>query len=313
MLPGKSIIFKCILLLLVLESFAAVSRASDMPLPEMLRTEQQTIIEQNKESSDLELLKAHIAALEQAPRLSSQDLASRSRKAHLLIAAQVRLQRSTMADFSSFVSWLSGNLEGYHKYLQASTVAANIVKILPIPYAGQASLFTKFVTQAVVSLNTASSSINRYLITSQNYLSRHDAIEKSGHPSPEEIASLSLLAQDQLLRDTSELQRQLASTGEIATSVLSFLEVVNSYLKNADQYWAKTKSFVSRNDQVAKENGYLAGSIAGLHDRAALFAGKMKTFKDLGVNNEKAVHTARVYDDLAKELSPLKVRDAGGR
>lgn len=253
-------------------------------------------------SPELATLQARITELEQTPRLTASELTSRNRRLLGELAGQVRTQRQTMADFNGFVSWLSGSLEGYNKYLQASAVAANLIKVLPIPYAGQASMFTKFAAQGVASLNITSTAITRYLGTSQQFLTRYEALEKSPAPDHADVSALVKFADEQLLKDTADVRSRLSSTADLSTSVLAFLEGVNGYLGSADQYWAKTKAFVTRNEDAAKEKGYLSTSITGLRDRAGAFSRRLLTFNELTSRNEPLVRTVRVYDSLAAEL-----------
>lgn len=265
-----------------------------VPAPMLQPTEQQ---------HELAALQAKVQELSQTPRLTAAELAARNRKLLGDLAGQVKTQRQTMTDFSGFVSWLSSSLDGYNKYLQASAVAANLIKILPIPYAGQASMFTKFAAQGVASLNTTSAAITKYLGTSQQFLVRHEALEKNPQPSPADISALAKFADEQLLKETADVQHRLASTSDLSTSVLAFLEGVNGYLSSADQYWAKTKAFMTRNEDAAKEKGYLATSINGLRDRAGSFNKRLQTFNDLSRKNDPLVRTVRVYDGLAAELA----------
>jgi hypothetical protein len=274
--------------------------AADLPVPATLP---EAIVPERAVEQELTALKTRLAELEQTRRLTATDLAVRNRKLLTDLAGQVRTQRQTMTDFSGFVTWLSGSLDGYNKYLQASAVAANLLKVLPIPYAGQASLFTKFAAQGAASLNTTSAAITRYLGTSQQFLSRAEALEKSPNPPVAEVSALAKFADEQLLKDTSDVQNRLASTADLSTSVLGFLEGLNGYLGNADHYWAKTKAFVTRNEDAAKEKGYLATSITGLRDRAGAFAKRLQTFNDLSRKNDPLVRTVRVYDSLSAELA----------
>jgi len=255
------------------------------------------------QQQELTALQAKLAELAQTPRLTAAELSGRNRKLLGDLAGQVRMQRQTMTDFSGFVTWLSSSLDGYNKYLQASAVAANLIKILPIPYAGQASMFTKFAAQGVASLNTTSAAIAKYLGTSQQFIARYEALEKTPQPSPAEISALVKFADEQLLKETTDVQRRLASTSDLSTSVLAFLEGVNGYLGSADQYWAKTKAFMTRNEDAAKEKGYLSTSINGLRDRAGAFNKRLQTFNDLSRKNDPLVRTVRVYDGLAAELT----------
>ena len=94
------------------------------------------------------------------------------------------IEEMTMTDFEAFVTWMTANLSGYAKYVEAGSVAAGFARILPIPYAGQASLLTKFVSQGVLSLNAASVAIARYLDTSQKFVVR---VQDKNHPSTRDI------------------------------------------------------------------------------------------------------------------------------
>jgi len=73
------------------------------------------------------------------------------------IAADVKTQRQTTSDFQGFVMWMSSNLAGYNRYISAGSYAATIGRMLPIPYAGQVSIFTKFIAQFTLALNASSS------------------------------------------------------------------------------------------------------------------------------------------------------------
>lgn len=253
--------------------------------------------------AELATMQTRITELERTPRLSAVELAQRNRQLLAELAGQVRAQRQTMHEFSGFVTWLSGSLEGYNRYLQASAVAANLIRVLPIPYAGQASMFTKFAAQGVVSLNSTSASISHYLHSSQQFLTRYDALEKQGGAvTATELSGLIAFAAGPLQKDTADLQQRLSATAELSTAVLGFLEGVNGYLGSADQYWSKTKAFVTRNEDAAREKGYLAGSIAGLRSRAGQFAGRLQAFSDLSRKNEPQLRTLQVYDRLIAEL-----------
>ncbi len=214
-----------------------------------------------------------------------------------------------MTDFEGYVRWMTGNVSGYAKYLEAGSVAANFARVLPIPYAGQAGMFTKFISQATLSLNTASVAVNRYLITSQQFIVRADALEKS--PAAEkELVELARFADNQLLKEMNDVQTKLTTTAELSSSSLSFLESLQHYVGSSDEYWAKAKSMIKRGDAEKKEKGYLAESIANLRSKAGNFNNRLKSFDDTVRKDAPRIKALSAYDDLLKDLETRAVQTA---
>jgi hypothetical protein len=91
-------------------------------------------------------------------------------------ATAVKAQRQTTQDSESFFRWMSTNLAGYNRYIRAGSYLAAAAKVLPIPYAGQVSNFTKFAGQFTVTLNKTSLATTRYMSSSQRFIAMVDAI-----------------------------------------------------------------------------------------------------------------------------------------
>jgi hypothetical protein len=208
-----------------------------------------------------------------------------------------------MADFEGFVKWMTANLSGYAKYVAAGSVAAGFAKILPIPYAGQASVLTKFVSQGVLSLNAASVAINRYMGTSQQLIARVEALDPAKPVSPAKISELARFADGELLRDMNDAQQKLTTTAEISTSALSFLESLNSYLGSTDEYWNKTKSFLTRKETDKKEKSYLSESIQNLKNGAGNFNARLKSFDESVRKDGPLIKSVVAYDELVREMA----------
>jgi len=235
--------------------------------------------------------------------ISSTDLAARNCKRIKEVAADIRRQRQGMADFEGYVKWMSENVAGYAKYISAGSVAAGFAKVLPIPYAGQASVMTKFVSNAAVSLSSASVAINKYLATSQQFLTRADALDPAKGGSPAEVSELVRFADQDLLKGMLEVQERLTSTSELTASSLSFLETLNHYVGSTDQYWQKTKSLLKSGDDK-KEKGFLAESTTSLRNRAQAFNGKFKVFDDTVKRAAPMIKSLVAYDELIRDIDP---------
>lgn len=256
-------------------------------------------------SSENTQLKEKLKALEGCS-ITSTALAGKNLTKLKEIAADVKAQRQGIADFEVYVKWMSANIGAYNKYFTAGSVAAGFAKVLPIPYAGQASVFTKFVANAAASLGAASVSINKYLATSQQFITRVDALDPSKSNNVAEISELVTFADHELLKGMVDVQEKLTSTSELSASSLAFLESLNHYLGSTDEYWNKTKSLLKSGDEK-KDKGFLAESIAGLKSKALTFNGKFKGFEETVKKDFPLIKSLIAYDDLIREMDPRTV------
>ncbi len=282
------------------------SHASEAILPqpeppsceETLKCQEEAVAALMAEQSRLE---QKIREMECAPVVSSDELLAKNLRQLQELAANTRAQRQSMVDFEKFVTWMSSSLAGYEKYIQAGSVAAGFARVLPIPYAGQASVLTKFVSQGILSLNAASGSIASYLKTSDRYLAMADAIDPK-HPDAAKVSAAARFADGELLRAMTDVQVKLRNSADISASTLSFLESLDHYVGNTDEYWAKTKAFVTRNDAYKKDKSYLAISIEGLKNRAGSFNGKLRLFEDTARKDLPIIKNLVAYDELVREM-----------
>lgn len=279
---------------------SSVVQAEDAPpAPAAVNQGEEAILVLAKENA---LLQERLKTLEGCS-ITSADLAARNCRRLKEVAADIRLQRQGMADFEGYVKWMSGNVAGYSKYLSAGSVAAGFAKVLPIPYAGQASVFTKFVSNAAISLSAASLSINKYLATSQLFLARTDALDPNKEVNPLVVSELVRFADQELLKGMIEVQERLVSTSELTTSSLSFLESLNHYVGSTDEYWLKTKSLLKSGDDK-KEKSFLSESTTSLRNKAQVFNGKFKLFDETVKKDAPLIKALVAYDDLIRDIDP---------
>ncbi|RII29205.1 MAG: hypothetical protein CXR31_02110 [Geobacter sp.] len=243
-----------------------------------------------------------LKTLEGTPALTSEALAKKNLQRLQEIARDTRTQRQSMTDFESYVKWMSGSLSGYAKYIEAGSIAAGFARVLPIPYAGQASILTKFVSQGILSLNATSVAINRYMGSSQQFVSRVEALDPV-RTNPQEVAALNRFADEQLGRDMQDVHQKLAGTADLSASSLSFLESVNHYVGSTDEYWNKTKAFISRGDAAKKDKSFLSESIAGLKNRTGAFNARLHQFSDSSRKAAPLIKSLGTYEELTRELS----------
>lgn len=215
-------------------------------------------------------------------------------------ALEVTRQREATKDFEGFFAWMSNNLAGYNRYIQAGSYVAVIGKMLPIPYAGQASVFTKFIAQFTTSLNSASVAITTYHGSSQKFISMVDAIDQTKPAYEKSINEAANFADTKLLKDMNDAQAKLATVSDLSSGALSFLETLNHYVGETDAYWNKVKGLVRKNVDP-KEKSFISESTSNLKTQADNFNRKMKRFEELGKKETANINALAVYDELANE------------
>jgi hypothetical protein len=250
-------------------------------------------------------LKIKIKQLESVKAISLERLRQKKVQRLKEIAADVKTQRQTTSDFEGFVTWMSTNLAGYNRYIKAGSYAAVVARMLPIPYAGQASIFTKFIAQFTVALNNASVSVANYLNSSQRFISLVDAIDPAKPLDERAITEASHFADQKLLKDMNDAQAKLAMVADLSSGALSFLESVNHYASGTDEYWNKVKGLMKK-DIDPKEKSFLSESAFNLKTQADRFNGKLKFFEEITKKEAASVKSLALFDELSTELVAAK-------
>ena len=251
---------------------------------------------------DQSILSARLNELESRRCITEERLLQKKVLQLKEIAEDAKLQRQPMEYFQGFVSWMNQNLAGYTKYIKAGSYAAVVGRMLPVPYAGQASIFTKFAAQFTVALNTASVAINSNLVTSQKFIAMVDAIDPVKPLDRKEVTEASTFAGTSLLKDMNDAQAKLATVSDLSSGALSFLESLNHYMSGTDEYWNKAKG-IFRKDVDPKEKSFISETSSALKNKAATFNGKLNSFAELTQKQNTRVKSMAVYDDLLSELA----------
>jgi hypothetical protein len=246
------------------------------------------------------MLTLKIKRLEAVACIPSEHLRQKKTQRLLEIAANVKTQRQTTSDFQGFVTWMSNNLAGYNRYIQAGSYAAVIGRMLPIPYAGQASIFTKFIAQFTVALNASSVSVSHYLASSKKFITMTEQIESSKAADDKAVMEAARFADQQLLKDMNDAQTKLATVSDLSSGALAFLGSLNHYISGTDEYWNKAKG-IFRKDVDPKEKSFISESTNNLKTQADRFNCKLKSFEELGKKETASVKALAVYDELTYE------------
>jgi hypothetical protein len=219
--------------------------------------------------------------------------------------AAVQAQRQATQDFEGFFKWMSANLAGYNRYIQAGSYLAATAKIIPIPYAGQVSNFTKFVGQFTVALNNTSLSTTQYLSSSQRFIDMVEAINPAMPLNDKALTAVHQFADRTLLKDMNDAQKNLSAVSNLSFGALSFLTGLSQFANETDSYWNRVKGLVKK-DVDPKEKSYLSESIYSLKSQAERFNGRFIIFEELSQKEIACVKSLVVYDELASEIGTIK-------
>ena len=207
----------------------------------------------------------------------------------------IKAQRTLIGDFERYAAWMNANLASYSRYIQAGSAAATFAKFLPIPYAGQAAFFSKFVAQFTLSLGTTSKSLNYYLQTSQQLLDQASALDPHS-PDPKALADVHAFADGPFLKSMLEAQLQLNTIAEFSAGTQSFLVGLNNYLSTGDEYLHKVKGVFKKDPQ--QEKSFLTESTANLKTKSEQFNTRLKSFESQGGRITTIIKSLTVYDEL---------------
>jgi hypothetical protein len=213
------------------------------------------------------------------------------------IASDVRVQRQSVGDFQGFTTWMSTNLAGYNRYIQAGSYAASLGRMLPIPYAGQAALFTKFLAQFTVALNSSSVAVSTYLSSANRFVAMTEQVRASGAGNDRLVAEASRFADQQLLKDMNDAQARLAHVSDLSSGALSFLSSLNHYAGSTDEYMNRARGMFTRGADP-KEKSFLSESTGSLKTQADRFNARLKNFGELGKKETASIKALAVYDEL---------------
>ncbi|GEM_PF-5658850 len=234
------------------------------------------------------------------------QLLNRKKAARLReIADDLKKQGLSTGDFNAFLSWMNSNLASYNRYIQAGSYAAFVVKFLPVPYAGQASMFTKFVTQFTASVNSAAIAVSNYQKSSLRFLSMVEALDRSNGNFEKQLAEAATFADQTLLKDMNEAEIRLATVADFSAGALAFLESVCQYAENGDEYWSKTREILGK-DTGRKEKSLISSHLESLKSHAAAFNKKTGAFGELAKKEAFSIKSLAVYDELANEIISFK-------
>lgn len=233
--------------------------------------------------------------------VSQKELVSKSYSEISVVAKSIKEQEKAMSDFVTFIGIMKSYISDYSKEIKASAYLSNALRVLPIPYAGEVSNATKLVSTSLVILNNTATALHKYRESSATFLKRYNQLEEN--PTPKALAELSSFADNELIVDALNLEKNMQQISKTTEGLLTVTEMISSTSSTTLNYISKAKSFVGGAEEVTvEEKNAIAKSKDGFKSNLTQLNNHIYMLKNSAMLNRQGIAKARVIADLAVEV-----------
>lgn len=214
------------------------------------------------------------------------------------VAALMRQDSKKIDEFSGFITAIKGSVNDYAQIIRSSVYLTNVVRYLPIPYAGEASSITKVVSNTLLNLNGAAVSLDRYQKSSAAFLENFDKLDPRSVTSAQ-LVKLSVYADTVVINDAETLQDSLQGISSSASTLAASTQSISNAINTGGDYLNQAKSFVGIK---ANEEEKVKASGTSFHAKLSLLSQKISALENSAHTHRANVLKARTYAELAQKL-----------
>lgn len=237
------------------------------------------------------------------PCISKQELVSKSHNEITIIAKSIQEQEKAMEDFATFIGIMKSYVSDYSKTIEASAYLSNVLRVLPIPYAGEVSNATKLVSSSLVNLNNTATALHKYRESSAVFLKKYHQLEQN--PTPKGLSDLSFYADNTLIIDALNLEGNMEQISQTTEGLVTVTQIVSQTSSTALNYLGKAKSLLGNDEDTTlslKEQNVIDKSKDGFKSNLAQLNTHIKMLKNSAMIYRQGIAKARVISDLAVEI-----------
>lgn len=218
------------------------------------------------------------------------------------VAKLLREDKKNIESFEGFINAMKGTVDSYANMIKSSVYISNVVRFLPIPYAGEVSNTTKLISKTVLNLGGAASALNRYKNTTDTFLAGFDKLDKTNIKAAE-IVKLALYANTKLLTDANTLEASLKEISSSTTMMAATSQSIADALDTTGGYMNQAKGFVGIGQQNAgEEKSKVVQNRNSINDRMIQLNQKIILLEKSGESHRFNIAKAHIYSELAAEL-----------
>jgi cell fate (sporulation/competence/biofilm development) regulator YlbF (YheA/YmcA/DUF963 family) len=199
-------------------------------------------------------------------------------------------------DMSSHISFLNEYIADYSKYIGAASSASSVIKLMPIPYAGQISSAANFGGKMTVLVSNASRSMSILNTSIKTYEAKLALYEAT--PDSAKLIDAQKFANDTLLSDIKAAEQNLIKLRDGTASMLALSSAISQYYASTGEVLSQAASIFSKKEDAPKK---------ALNDKALKAKNdgfEQKSQKIFNSFNEAREHiqSAAVIKELSGEL-----------
>ncbi|MBV5321996.1 MAG: hypothetical protein JZU62_09920 [Sulfuricurvum sp.] len=219
------------------------------------------------------------------------------------VAKLLREDKKNIESFELFINAMKGTVDNYADMIKSSLYISNVVRFLPIPYAGEVSNTTKLISKTILHLGGAASALNRYKTSSDTFLANFDKLNRS-NVSGAEISKLAVYADSKLLGDAKALENSLNEISESTSMMAATTQSIADALDATGNYVNQAKNFVglSQPQPSGEEKSKVIQNHNSINTRMGQLNQKIASLEKSGESHRYNIAKARVYSELAVQL-----------
>jgi hypothetical protein len=217
------------------------------------------------------------------------------------VAKLLREDKKNVDTFETFINVMKGTVDNYADMIKSSLYISNVVRFLPIPYAGEVSNTTKLISKTVLNLGGAASALNRYKNSSEIFLSSFDKLNRTSAKASD-ISKLAVYADTKLLNDAKDLENSLNEISVSTAAMAATTQSIADALDTTGNYVNQAKSFVGLSQPSGDDKSKVVQNRNSINARMIQLNQKIATLVKSGESHRYNIAKARVYSELAVQL-----------
>ena len=235
--------------------------------------------------------------------ISQEALLSKSHTELSLVAQSIKEQEKAMEDFATFIEIMKEYVSDYSKTIETSAYLSNLLRVLPIPYAGEVSNATKLVASNLVTLNNTATALRKYKESSSIFLNQYNQL--GTNPIPQKLVQLARYGDNTLITDALYLEGNMEQIAKTTEGILLISHIITTASSTTLAYLEKAKSFLGNKQEISiEEKNRLTQSKNSFQSNLVELNKGILMLKNSGMIHRQTISKAKVIAELAIEITP---------
>jgi hypothetical protein len=217
------------------------------------------------------------------------------------VAKLLREDKKNIESFEVFINAMKGTVDSYAQMIKSSVYISNVVRFLPIPYAGEVSNTTKLISKTVLNLGGAASALNRYKTSTDTFLAGFDKLNRSTAKAAD-ISKLAVYADTKLLNDANDLEASLKEISSSTTMMAATTQSIADALDTTGGYVNQAKNFVGISKPSSDDKSTVDQNRNSINTRMIQLNQKIVSLEKSGQSHRYNIAKARIYSELSVQL-----------